>query len=240
MSRQGANLEMKKIKSEASKLEPLANKSLGLVLTCPFYSHWSCTEIESNELLTLAYRTPSRQATNQLLPKSLNQSPGRKQSFASPAIREALDKSVRSPKIVTGCDDDSLLAQLESSLTASLKSLDLHFDRKRKRIDSTVCTEDSLSQYTDEPCRKRRRIRTEPLGSGHAAWQQLARNDRADLVYHWVQEGRWPRHYFEPDEGTTVLLRMRQMMIAMPALLVQQSEDPDPPRQGIDPFFLIT
>lgn len=188
----------------------------------------------------LAYGTPSRRATNQLLPESLNQSPERKQSFASPAIKEALDKSVGSPKVVAGCDDDSLLAQLEPSLTASLKALDLHSDRKRKRIDSTVCTEDSLSPYTDEPCRKRRRVRTEPFGSRDAARQQPARNDRADLVHHWVQEGRWPKHYFEPDEGTTALLRMRRMMIALPALLVQQSGDPDPPRQGIDPFFLIT
>lgn len=127
-------------------------------------------------------------------------------------------------------------------MTDSLKTTDLNFDRKRKRIDNGVYT-DYSSQYTDEPCRKRRRIRTEPLGSGDAAKQQRAdnrNNDRAALVYHWIQVGRWPKNYFEPDEGTTSLLGMHQLMISFPALLGQRSDVADAPRPCIDPFFLIT
>lgn len=131
--------------------------------------------------------------------------------------------------------------QLKITLIDSLKTTDINFDLKRKRIGNGVRT-DYSSQYTDEPCRKRRRIRTEPLGSEDATKQYAGNrnNDRAALVYHWVQVGGWPKNYFEPDEGTTSLLGMHQLMISFPALLGQRSDVADAPRPCVDPFFLIT
>lgn len=200
------------------------------------------TGVEPKRLLTLAYRGSRRGPTKQP-PKSLDQSPECKQSLLSPVIKEALDTSVSCPVMAVGHHGDSLSLQPKPSVTASLKLLDLGSDRKRKRIDSPRYTEQIFTQSTDEPCRKRRRIRTEPLGFGDAAKQQLARNrsnDRADLVYHWIQEGTWPKHYFEPDEGTTALLQMHRLTMSFPALLVQRSDVSDAPRLGVDPFFLIT
>lgn len=221
MSRQGAKAEMKTTKQEASTLEPLART-------------------ESNKLLTLAYRNSRRRATDQPA-KSLQQSLERKLPSPCPALRDVLDRSVCSPDIAAGYPSDSLSPQLKPSLTTSLKALDLDSDRKRKRIDSPVSTEYLFTTYTGEPVRKRRRIRTEPRRPEDAAGQQVARdcsNDRAGLVYHWIQEGRWPKHCFEPDEGTTALFRMNRLMMSFPALLVQRS-DVDA-RPGVDPFFLIT
>ncbi|MCJ1465109.1 hypothetical protein MMC07_003725 [Pseudocyphellaria aurata] len=225
MSHRGAKPATKATEPETSNLESLADN-----------------RVEPKSLLMLPYRGSHRGPMNQLR-KSLDQRPECKQSLLSPVIKEAPDTSVCFPKMAVAYHGDSLSPPPKPCLAASLKLLDLGSDRKRKRIDSPMYTEQVFAKYTDEPRRKRRRIRTEPLGFGDAARQQPTlncSNDRAGLVYHWIQEGRWPKHYFEPDEGTTTLLQMHQLTMSFPALLVQRPDASNPPRLGIDPLFLIT